>query len=184
MTLRRYDVDLRLSAARADQFAGQFYIESVAGAVGDHMPGEVEPAQRQVADQVEHLVPGRFVGEPQAVADRAARAEHDQIGRVSGACPTPCSRKDVRLANGHERAARCHFADELAGRDINRERLPRDRCHSAVIEEVTCPQRGIGRGVQGDGRAASGHDNRFGYVVQIGGDLDWATAPAAVSAVT
>ena len=67
-------------AAARGQSPGQFHVQRVPGAVRDHVPGEVEPAQGQVADQVEHLVPGRLVGEPQAVVDRPAAAEHEQVG--------------------------------------------------------------------------------------------------------
>ena len=45
------------------------------------MAGEVEPAQREVADQVEDLVPGGFVREPHGIVDRPVSAEHEQVGR-------------------------------------------------------------------------------------------------------
>ena len=43
------------------------------------MATDVVAQEEQVADYVEDLVPGRLVGEAQAVVDRSARAEHQQI---------------------------------------------------------------------------------------------------------
>src|SRR5262245_62110890 len=101
------------------------------GPVGDDVAGEVEPAQGEVADEVEYLVPGRFVGEAQAVADRPAVAEHDQVrGRQVPANALRTQR--VRLGRGHERAAPGHLAHERAGVEVERERLSVDRANGTV----------------------------------------------------
>ena len=74
--------------------AGQVHVQRVPGAVRDDVPGEVEPAQGQVADQVQDLVPGRLVGEPQPRC-RSARGGRTPAGRRpsgGGRRPAPAAR--------------------------------------------------------------------------------------------
>ncbi len=51
-------------------------------------PAAQRPAdQEQVADQVQHLVPGAFVGEAELIVDRPVGADDQQIFRRTDACP-------------------------------------------------------------------------------------------------
>src|SRR5438477_215912 len=52
---------------------------AMAGAVGNHVPAQVNSQQRQVADHVEDLVPGWFVGVAQTIVDRPMRAKDHQV---------------------------------------------------------------------------------------------------------
>ena len=54
----------------------QLNVESVTGAVCDDVPGQVEAAQGQVAEHVEHFVSRRFVNKSQAILDGTLRPEN------------------------------------------------------------------------------------------------------------
>ena len=45
------------------------------------MASQILAEERQIAQQIQDLVPCRLVGEPQTVVDRAARPKHEQVGR-------------------------------------------------------------------------------------------------------
>ena len=57
-------------------------------AVGDETSGQVAAGQGEVADHIEYLVTDTLVGEPQRVADRAVRVEHQEIVE-GGPLPQP-----------------------------------------------------------------------------------------------
>ena len=48
------------------------------------MAGEIDPAQSQIADQIENLVSRGFVGEPQGSSHRSIGSEHQKfaVGQV------------------------------------------------------------------------------------------------------
>ncbi len=59
--------------------AHQLGVEPVSASVGDESPDEVATDQGKVADHIDHLVPHAFIGKPQLVVDRPARAEDQQV---------------------------------------------------------------------------------------------------------
>ena len=138
---------------------GQFHVQSVTRTIRDHMPGEVEPAQREVADHVEHLVAGRLVGEAQAIVDRSAIAEDDDVGWCQVLADTLGPQR-FSLGGGHERPAGRDFSGELAGANVERECLTRDRREEAVVEQVTDPKFDIGRWMEANRRRP--RDTRMG----------------------
>ena len=66
--------------------------------------------------------------------------------------PIPWVRSASASAVGDERPAGRDFSGELAGANVERERLTRDRREDAVIEQVTGPKFGIGRWMEADRR--------------------------------
>ena len=112
-TLRLANSDFRLTNVASRR--ASLHVQRVPGAVRDHVPGEVEPAQGEVADQVEHLVPGRFVREPHARC-RSARADRTRASpHRSGACPTPCARSACASRFREECSAARDIACEVSG---------------------------------------------------------------------
>ena len=135
-------------------------VERMAGTVGGDVAAQVHAEQRQVADDVEDLVPGRLVGVAQAVGDRPARAEHQQVGRRRSraeALPPQL----LRLGFEDEGAARGDALGELARRDDGGVDLPADRRLQAVIEEIADGQVVVRRRVQGQAGAGGRNDQRL-----------------------
>src|SRR6516162_8501054 len=65
----------------AGERANELDVQRMAGPASDQMAAKVHAKQCRVADQVEHLVPGRFVRVAQAIVDRALRAKYEDVGR-------------------------------------------------------------------------------------------------------
>ena len=99
------------------------------------MAAQVGPEQRQVADHVQHLVPGRLVGEAQLVLDGAARPEDQQVGRRQ-VRPDALPAQQIHLVVEDEGPAGGKLAGERARREFQRVDLLDQRRHRAVIEEV------------------------------------------------
>ena len=69
-----------LSLQALEEFPHQRGVGVVARPVGHDEAVQVHPQQCQVADHVEHLVPGALVGESERVAHDAVRAEDQDVG--------------------------------------------------------------------------------------------------------
>src|SRR5438445_13617182 len=67
-----------LEAERALDGDDQLEVERVAGVARDHVTEDGPAQQREVADEVEHLVAHELVAVAQAV-ERAALADHDRV---------------------------------------------------------------------------------------------------------
>ena len=75
------------------------------------MADEIDAAEREVADEVEDLVPGRCVGMAELVFDEAVRAEDEQVfGREVPADADGAEREGFALED--ERPAVGDFAGE------------------------------------------------------------------------
>ncbi len=94
-----------------EELPGQLGVELVARAVGDDVTGQVDAHQRQVAEEVEDLVPDALVAIPEFVADHPVRPE-DQEVPLRGPRADPglaerasasASRRNVRLADSSDR---------------------------------------------------------------------------------
>ena len=61
------------------QQPGQLDIVFVPRAIGDDMAAHIATQQREIAEDVEDLVPRRLIGETQPIVDRSLPAEDEQI---------------------------------------------------------------------------------------------------------
>ena len=74
-------------------------------AIGDDMPAQVAAEQRQIAEDIEYLVPRRLIGETRLVLNRPTLPEDQEVrDRRSRAKPLAAQRK--RLLIGDECSAR------------------------------------------------------------------------------
>ena len=146
----------------AMQHPGHLHVERMARTIGDDVSPQVGAEQRQIANQVEHLVPGRLVGESEPVVDRPVLAEHQQIG---GGRPRPQSlaAQVGGLLFEQKRPAAGNFADEGARRELLRVQLPANGRRWPVVEEVGQAQTApvIFRRVQGQGGSGGRHRDRL-----------------------
>lgn len=117
------------------QFADEFRIQRMAGTTCDNVTAQVAAKQGDVAENVEHLVPGGFIGEPGNVVDGPARPKDQDVGG--------------RKVQSHSRPMqleRFGFEKESAARrQVARVRLRRDRLSvflsfdgrvGTIVEEV------------------------------------------------
>ena len=110
-----------------EQPAHQGGVGLVAGAVRDDEALQVHAQKREVADHVEYLVPGAFVGIAQRVADHAVAAEDQEIGR-GGPGADAGGAECMGLGLEEEGAAGGELAPERLAEDIDQEALA---CRSA-----------------------------------------------------
>src|SRR5262245_8933681 len=91
--------------------------------------------QRQIADNVEDLVPRRLVSPAQLVVDRTALAEDEQIGDARVLAKSGTAELQG-FGFQKERAAASDVVGEGLRRDAARVQLAMDRRQRAVVEEV------------------------------------------------
>ena len=103
--------------------------------VGHDESVEVDAQQGQVADHVEDLMPGAFVGVAQFVADDAVAAEEQEVGGI-GSHADPGGPQRVRLGLQEESAAGGQLAAEGFRGEADAVALGADRCLAAVIEMI------------------------------------------------
>src|SRR5262249_39514145 len=113
----------------------QLDVERVSRAVGDDVAAQVDAEQGEVADHVQHLVPGWLVAETQAIVERTMRAEDEQVRRRRPLAQ-PLTAKLLRLVQQQERSARSQLLRERGRSDFLRVNLSADRRREAVVEEV------------------------------------------------
>ena len=56
-----------------DELAGELVIQFMAGFVGDQPASDRAANQKQIADQIQGLVTGAFIGETESIVDRPIR---------------------------------------------------------------------------------------------------------------
>ena len=64
-------------ACPANQSLGEDHVERMPRAVRHNVADEIDPAEREITDEIEHFVAGRLVGVSKFVVDEAVRAEHE-----------------------------------------------------------------------------------------------------------
>jgi hypothetical protein len=113
--------------------------------------------QRQVAHQIEHLVPHAFVGPAERVPDRTVRTEDEQVAGGGRQAAAHCL-KPRGILGRQKRASGREFRAIGVGRHPQREHLPTDRA-GAVVEFVLDRQTGEprGRGLDPAGIVAHPH---------------------------
>jgi hypothetical protein len=101
------------------------------------MAPKILPKESEVADNVENLVAGRFVGEAQVIVDDFAAAIKDQ--QVGRGCPRSESLTPqfVRLGFQDKCSASGYFTAKLFGRDYLSMHLVGDGRLPAVIQQIT-----------------------------------------------
>src|SRR5665213_158236 len=62
-----------------EKLAGQHMIEAMPALIGDDSAAKGAADEKQIADQIEHLMSAAFVGEAKCVVDRAIAADHQQV---------------------------------------------------------------------------------------------------------
>ena len=116
-------------------------IHGVTSAAGVDVPGKIGTEQGKVADAVEDLVAGTFIGELQRIVDRALGAEHEQIAVCQSAAET------LGLEAGHftiedERTAGGDVADKSFWRQAECSVLRLDGRLATVVQVVGHSQSG------------------------------------------
>src|SRR5436189_4867476 len=64
------------------QLPHQLDVQRMTGAIRDDVAVDIVPEERQIADQIQHLVPGRLVRIAQSVLDWSVLAEDQQVGHA------------------------------------------------------------------------------------------------------
>ena len=99
----------------AQQAADQRSVHRVSGAVGHHAPQHLVANQREIADQVQHLVPHKLVGETQRPVLDPFPGEHDGV-LFAGAADQSHVAQSLRLMQESEGARRGNVARIIAAR--------------------------------------------------------------------
>jgi hypothetical protein len=123
------------------------------------MAGKVESAESQIANEIENLVSGRFVSEPQRVIDWPASAKHKQI-RAGEVLTNSLRSEFSRFVLGKKRATAGNVVNERRGARGQCVRLRRNRGAETVIEPVTYSQFANITGMEGECRTGRTHHNR------------------------
>ena len=141
-----------------EQPPGEQVVQLVPALVRDEPPADRPADEVQVADQVEHLVPGALVGEAERVVDRAGRRDDQQfLGRqvlaqaAVAKLLASCSKTNVR--------AGASWLTKSSSPRRKRDRLPADRrAGFEVVDDFQV----IGRpGQGGERRVAVRHLHRL-----------------------
>ena len=131
------------SARTPEAAPDEFGIEPMPAPMGRELADHIATGQRQIADQIEHLVADAFVGKPQLVVDRAVAVENQQVFERR---PLAQSLREQPIGLGleNERAAGGQLVAKCLGRDRQVKGLPADRVAQPVIEPVAQGQFGSG----------------------------------------
>ena len=131
--------------------------------VSHHVTDEIDPAEREVTNEIEHFVAGRLVGVPKFVVDQAIRPKHEQV--FGGEMPAnPDGAESECFPFEYKSPAIRNFAGERLGGNLHGVGLTRNIGIGAVIEKVSCHQfvRGIvGGRVHRHGRTTMLNHDRF-----------------------
>ena len=108
------------------QGAHQFHIQGMPGAIRHQVAANIMAQKRQVADQIEDLVPGRLIRIAEPIMNGPLGTEHEQVCNLRPRPQTSALKLDC-LAFQQKGAAGCKLVGELLGSDRGRVPLSAQR---------------------------------------------------------
>ena len=118
-----------------EQPAHQGGVGVMAGPMGDDEPVQIHAQERQVADHVENLVPGAFVGKAERIAHHAIPAEDQHIGRGGPGADAGGAQR-LGLGLEQEGPAACELTAKRGRGEIDQVALQADGRIWAVVEVI------------------------------------------------
>src|SRR6478752_5535469 len=107
----------------------------MAALVSDEVADEIAAGERQVADQIERLVPDALVLHSQLVVDRPFRTEDQQVLVGHPLAEAPLA-QPLGFFSQQERAGGGELGLKYFRRDLQLDRLPADRIVRSVIKSI------------------------------------------------
>lgn len=113
----------------------QLDVQSVSGTISDDVAAQITTEQSEIADNIENLVPRRFVATPQFIVDRPPLPENEQVRRP-GSASQSLPAEHVGLFFKQERSAITQFLAKSLRCDDQRVALRRYGSEGTVIEQI------------------------------------------------